>query len=222
MIPAVMDEGIRPGLVAHGEGRFVPFFRNRPIGHESLRLSAVASGGLALRAETEIVLHRFALRQSVAAEFDHDLRPRCCRVTANTGPHVMQLALEIDGSHAVARFGLNGETRSVSTEITHEPLLLVDNCFSLHALAALAVSAQGEKGRSYLALPVAELLTAATPGVAPVQLGGVTFEPPTITLHLTPRIQEHAWVRGGWIDRLVVPQAQIRVDWLPGTIEGGL
>jgi hypothetical protein len=55
-----------------------------------------------------------------------------------------------------------------------------------------------------------------------VLLGGREFAPPALSLHLTPDLDEHVWVAGDWIERLVIPQTQMRVEWLnPLPSQGG-
>ncbi len=200
-------------LAVIGGGRFIPTFRNRVIGEEVVEGTPTVAGGLELRAETVLAARGYSLRQSVTALFDIDLRPQWCRVIANTGSCDMKLSLEIAGGQAVIRAARGGESRCATCRLTGEPLLLVDNCFSAHALAAL-VAARGAGGpRTYLAVPAFEDLRAAVPGAAPVDLGGDRFERPTVTLHLTPELEEHAWIDGPWVTRLAVPRALIRVDW---------
>ncbi len=209
-------------LLACCPGRFVPSFRNRPVGQETVRASLIAGGGARLSAETEIVIGRFALRQSVVADFDRALRPRSCRVTATSGSQELSLEVRLEDDRAVACHRWDWRSRSRIQPLTHEPLLLVDNCFSLHALAAIVAHRRAGEGPVFQSIPAFEELAVTAPGAAPVLLGGSELAPPSITLHLAPDLQEHAWIAGAWIERLVIPQMQIRVDWLRnGRMEGG-
>ena len=209
-------------LLACCPGRFVPSFRTRPIGQETVRASRIAGGGARLSAETEIVLGRFSLRQSVVAELDGALRPRSCRVTATIGSRELSLEVTLEGGRAVARHRWDGRSRSQTQPLTHEPVLLVDNCFSLHALVAIVAHRRAKEGAVFQSVPAFEDLAVTAPGIAPVLLGGSELAPPAVTLHLAPDLQEHAWIAGGWVERLMIPQTQIRVDWIRnGRTEGG-
>ena len=51
-----------------------------------------------------------------------------------------------------------------------------------------------------------------SPGLK-VLLGGREFPPPALSLRLTSELDEHVWLLHGWIERLVIPQAQMRIEW---------
>jgi hypothetical protein len=197
---------------AGAAGRFVPHLRNRAIGAETARLTASPGGGLRLRADTRIAIPRLRLEQRVEAEFDARLRPAWCIVRAKVNSAPMHLEVEVNGGSATLRSRCDGRDRSVTRALEHSPLLLPDNAFAAHALAALA--ARAAPGGRFAALPACEPL-AAEPGVFPVLLGGREFPPPAVRLRLTPDLDEHAWIEDGWVVRLMVPQAQMRVEWVP-------
>ncbi|MBI4169399.1 MAG: hypothetical protein HY510_05615 [Acidobacteria bacterium] len=201
-------------LQACGAGEFVLSFRNRPIGRESARAIPTPGGGLGLRVETALEVGRFLLRQEVVVDLDCALRPKCCRVTTVHDSQQMYLEMNFDQDRVVARYVRDGRERCRSIALDHPPLLLVDNCFSLHALAAVIARRRSGSETIFTSVPAAADLTVTAPGIRPVLLGGRDFGPPTLTLHLAPDLQEHAWIRGGWAERLVVPQAQMCVDWV--------
>jgi len=208
--PSLRDD---PIVRACGTGRFVPYFRNRVIGSETVRTEAGAAGRLRLRAETEIALHRFDLRQTIVAEFAADLRPHWCTVEAVVNTRPFSLTVEVGRDRAVVASRSGKEQRSARCDITRPPLLLVDNCFASHALAALAAARQPRATDNFLSLPACEnLLLTRSPGLK-VLLGGREFAPPELSLHLTPELDEHVWLQGGWIERLVIPQTQMRIEW---------
>jgi hypothetical protein len=221
-VSAVVDAPPVEALLACCRGRFVPSFRNRAVGQETVRASRIAGGGARLSAETEIVIGRFALRQSVVADLDGALRPRSCRVITTSGSQELSLEVTLEDHRAVACHRWGGRSRARTQALAHEPLLLVDNCFSLHALAALVAHRRAGEWAVFQSIPAFEELTVTVPGTAPVLLGGSELAPPAVTLHLAPDLQEHAWIAGAWVERLVIPQTQIRVDWLRnGRTEGG-
>ena len=88
------DSPADPIVHACGTGRFVPYLRNRAIGSETVRAEAGAAGRLRLRAETEISVHRFELRQTVVAEFAADLRPHWCTVEALVNTRRFSLTID--------------------------------------------------------------------------------------------------------------------------------
>jgi hypothetical protein len=196
-------------------GRFVAAFRNRPIGEEKVEWGSTPSGGLRLQAETTLALDRVRLFQKVAAEFDAAARPERCRISARHGSREYEIDVEIAGSRVHVRAAGDLDSGSRLEEVDHEPLLLVDNCFSLHALAALVASRGETAGRRFSSVPAFQELGVTAPGLAPVLLGGERFEPPTLTLHLTDSLNEHVWISRGRVERLIVPEIQIQVDWIP-------
>jgi hypothetical protein len=204
---------VDPIVRACGTGRFVPYFRNRPIGSETVRAEAGAAGGLRLRVETAIAIHGFDLRQTVAAEFAADLRPRFCTLDAVVNSRPFSLTVEVDPDRAVVTSRSGREQRSAPCDLTLRPLLLLDNCFASHALAALAAARHGPVLDAFLSLPAGEELRLTRPGVLKVLLGGREFRPPSLSLHLAPELDEHVWLLGDWVERLVIPQTQMRIDW---------
>jgi len=212
-VSAILDRDAEPIVRACGAGRFVPFFRNRPIGSESARVETIAAGRLRLRAETEITMNRFRLRQTVIAGFTGDLRPEWCTVDVCVNSRRMTLEVEIDRDRALTRYRSGEQVRPGRCDLAHPPLLLVDNCFASHALAALAARRHPPATAVFTSLPACEDLPVTRPGTMKVLLGGREFAPPALSLHLTPDLDEHVWVAGGWIERLVIPLSQMRVEW---------
>lgn len=217
-------------------GCFVPHFRNRAIGRETARLSAEGGGRWRLRAATEIAINRFTLRQTLEAAFDAGLSPEWCIVQGQINSRPMSVEIEIGGQSASLRSRFAGRVLALSRDLRHPPLLLPDNAFAAHALAALAALRRAEAARSgpiagtpsatpltFTALPAGEDVDATAPGSSGVLLGGREFPPPTINLRLAPDLDEHVWLTGGWVGRMMVPQAQMRVEWvLEERVEGGL
>ena len=198
---------------ACGAGRFVSLYRNRPIGSESIRAEAGASGRLRVRAETEIAVNRFALRQTVVAGFAADLRPEWCTVEATVNSRRVCLEVDVGRDRAVVRHRSADQDRSAHCDLTRPPLLLLDNCFVSHALAALAAMRQPHGTAVFFSLPACEDLPVTRSGTLKVLLGGREFAPPALSLHLTPDLDEHVWLLGDWIERLVIPQTQMRIEW---------
>jgi hypothetical protein len=212
-VSALPAGAFEPILRASGTGRFVPHFRNRPIGSESVRAETGASGRLRVRAETEIAVGRFSLRQTVVAAFAADLRPEWCTVEATVNARRISLAVEIGRDRAVVAYRSGKEGRSGRRDLTRPPLLLVDNCFASHALAALAARRHPSATGVFLSLPACEDLPVTRSGTLKVLLGGREFTPPALSLRLTPDLDEHVWVADDWVERLVIPQTQMRVEW---------
>ena len=207
-------QGLEAACAACASGRFVPSVRNRPIGQERVRLTLSAGGGIRLEAETDLALPRFSLRQEVTAEFGSALRPERCEVSARIDSRPMQIAIRIDGDRAAAHYRLDGQDQTREGDLAHAPLLLIDNCFSLHALSALRAGRDDGADRAFTSIPTFRDLTATAPGGSKVLLGGMEFNPPSVTLRLAPHLDEHVWSAGAWVERLVIPQLQIRVDWV--------
>lgn len=205
-------------------GRFVPHFRNRAIGRESVRLRPEGEGWR-LSAETEIAVNRLVLSQRLEAVYGPGLAPEWCIVEGRINSRPMSLQIEIDGQQAVLRSRSDRREGERCLPLRHLPLLLPDNAFASHALAALAAldrvgegcPAAGEDTPAaarvtFTALPAGEVLEAAR-GAGGVLLGGREFPPPALSLRLMPGLEEHVWLSAGWVGRLVVPQAQMRVEW---------
>ena len=210
---AILAPLTEPIVRACGAGRFVPFFRNRPVGSETVRAETGPSGPLRLRSETEITVNRFSLRQTVIAGFTADLRPEWCTVDARVNSRRMSLEVEIGRDRALTRYRSGEQVRPGRCELARPPLLLLDNCFASHAVAALAVRRHPPATAVFISLPACEDLPVTRSGTLKVLLGGREFAPPALSLHLTPDLDEHVWVAGDWIERLVIPQTQMRVEW---------
>lgn len=206
--------GLAPARLAAicESGRFVVHHRNRPIGDERAILSVDHRGHLRLRATTQVAVNTFALRQEVDAGFDALLRPEWCIVSATINSRNVDMEIEVDRDAARLRARSPEGERATSFVLRHPPLLIPDNCFMAHALAAL--TALRGVSRAFTALPPGDDLEVAAPGSGRVLLGGRVFPPPSIGLRLGADLDEHAWIEGGWVERLMVPQAQMRVDWI--------
>jgi hypothetical protein len=212
-VSAILAPGPEAILRACGTGRFVPSFRNRPMGAETVRAEPGPGGRLLLRAETEIAINRFTLRQTVIAGFAPDLRPEWCTLEATLNSGRVSLEVEIGRDGAVTRYRSGGQGRSGQLEFDRPPLLLLDNCFASHALAALSALNHPPATAMFVSLPAFEDLPVTRSGTMKVLLGGREFAPPALSLHLTPDLDEHIWVAGDWVERLVIPQTQMRVEW---------
>lgn len=210
---AVPVAAFDPIARACGAGRFVSLYRNRPIGSETIQAEAGPSGRLRVRAETEIAVNRFALRQIVVAGFTNGLRPEWCTVEATVNSRRMSLDLDVGPDRAVVRYRSAEQDRSTECGLPRPPLLLIDNCFVTHALAALAAARQPQAASVFLSLPAFEELAVTRPGAQKVLLGGREFEPPALSLHLAPELDEHVWLRHDWIERLLIPQTQMHIKW---------
>src|SRR5262245_65609725 len=103
--------------MACARGRFVPRFRNRPIGEETVRAETGVGGRLLLRAETRIAIRRFTLRQTVIAVFAPDLRPEWCSLEATLDSGRVALEAEIGRNGAVTRHRSGGRERSGPGEV---------------------------------------------------------------------------------------------------------
>src|SRR5262249_8858708 len=137
LMSAVTWSADHPLVRACARGRFVPHVRNRPIGSETVRAENGPGGGLRLRVETVLAVHRFELRQTVVAEYAADLTPRSCAVEAVVDSRPFSLALELgDGRAIVSSRSGTGEA-TAGHDLVLPPLLLIDNCFATHAVAAL-------------------------------------------------------------------------------------
>jgi hypothetical protein len=206
---------------AAGRGRFVPSFRNRPIGEERVEWGPTSSGGIGLRAETAIAVGHTGLSQTVVAEFDAVGRPERCRISARRDSRESRIDVEVAGSRVQVQVAGDLECGSRVQDLPHEPLLLVDNCFSLHALSALLAFRAATSCGRFSSIPALQDLDVIAPGQAPVLLGGERFEPPTVTLRLTDALSEHVWICRGRVQRLIIPEIQIRVDWRPDPRDEG-
>src|SRR5262249_18016670 len=143
----------------------------------------------------------FELRQTVVAEYAADLRPRRCAVEAVVDSRPFSLVLDVDESRAIVSSRSGTHESSAAHDLVVPPLLLIDNCFATHALAALA-AAQAAPGREeFLSLPAGMTLRVTrSPGLN-VLLGGQDLASPALTLLLAPELDEHVWLREGWVER---------------------
>ena len=220
---AILASGPEAIVRACADGRFVPRFRNRPIGQETVRAEAGADGRLLLRAETRIAIRGFTLCQTVIAAFAPDLRPEWCTLEADLDTGRVALEAEIGRNGAVTRHRSGGRERSGRVEFDRPPLLLLDNCFASHALAALGVMRHPPGTDPFVSLPAFEDLPVTRTGTLKVLLGGREYAPPTLSLHLAPDLDEHVWMSGDWVERLIIPQTLMSVKWsTPFPQRGGL
>jgi hypothetical protein len=202
-------------------GRFVLSLRHRPIGSEDLHVD-LSGGRLRVEAETGIAVGRSRLRQTVSAEYDARLRPAWCRVRSTIDSRSLECDIAFEEGRVLVRGSGAGGPPLREMPLSCPPLLLVDNCFVTHALASLAAATAADSATAgagaparFLAAPAGGILTVA-PGRQPILVGGEAYPPPTITIDLLPDLQEHAWIEGSWVDRLAIPQAHLRADWIGG------
>src|SRR5206468_13112826 len=120
---------------------------------------------LLLRAETRIAMRRFNLRQTVIAAFAPDLRPEWCALEAALDSGRVALEAEIGRNGAVTRHRSAGREREGRVEFDRPPLLLLDNCFASHALAALGAMRHPQAAAIFVSLPAFEDLPVTRPGV---------------------------------------------------------
>ena len=203
-------------------GRFIPHFRNRPAGQETLEIVA-EDDCLMLSIMTELEIPGHPMRQLVTARFDRSLRPRGCMLFSGTDPWNLQLDLVVDGRRAVTRYRNENGRRMETSVLARTPLLLIDNCFASHALAGLVVQSLRPREEIYESIPAFQKLRVTTPGTADVLLGGEGYYAPHATMHLAPGVDEHVWIGNHWVDRLIIPGMHLRVDWVrDGGVEGGV
>lgn len=194
-------------------GRFVPHFRNRPAGQESVKIAA-GDGCLGMRVTTELEIHGLTVRQSVTAWFDRTLHPRRCMLFSGTDLRDPKLDLVLDGARAVKRYRHGNGVRMEAVVLRRTPLLLIDNCFALHALAGLIVQRRRHHEDAYESIPAFRELRVTAPGTAGVLLGGEVYPAPSVTIHLAPGFDEHIWLGEPWVDRLIVAWMHLRADWI--------
>ncbi len=199
-------------------GRLVPSVRNRAVGQESSAVVERPDGGMQISVETEMAFGEGGLRQSVVASYDEMLRPEWCRVEATINSRTLQIEIDIGRRDAVARFSSDAGDEEKTIPLHGRPLLLLDNCFTLHALAAWsAVGGDGtERGgvgdTIHTALPVGRDLRVSSPALERVCLGGADLGTPSVTLRLGPDLDEHVWFVNDWVERLAIPRLHVRVD----------
>ncbi len=199
-------------------GRLVPSVRNRAVGQESSAAVERPDGGLQISVETEMAFGEGGLRQSVVASYDEMLRPEWCRVDATINSRTLQVEVDIGRRDAIARFSSDAGDEEKTIPLHGRPLLLLDNCFTLHALAAWsAVCGDGnERGgveaAIHTALPIGRDLRVSSPALERVCLGGADLGTPSMTLHLGPDLDEHVWFVDNRLERLAIPRLYVRVD----------
>jgi hypothetical protein len=205
-----------------GPGRFVASVRDRAVGREKSAAVDRPDGGFHLSVETEIALDGFGLRQSVLAAYDGGLRPEWCRVDSTFDSRTMRLEIDVGRLDAVVRVHSDAGEEERTIPLRGRPLLLVDNCFSLHAVAALGLASSPPAEAIQTALPAGLDLRVGLPALEGVWLAGADLGIPSLTLHLGPALDEHVWLGDNFVERLVIPQLHIRVDRIADwTIEEG-
>jgi len=208
-------------------GRLVPAVRNRAVGQETSAVVERTDGGLQISIETELAFNELGLRQSVVASYDETMRPEWCRVDATINSRTLQIAVDIGGHDAVVRVSADAGDEERTIPLRGRPLLLPDNCFTLHALAAWSAVC-GERAERddrnaaiYTALPIGCDLKMSSPGREPVCLGGIDLGTPSMTLHLGPDLDEHVWLVDNRVERLAIPRFHVRVDRVAGPALNG-
>ncbi len=197
---------------APGACEIVALFRNRPIGHETAQIETDGPDGLCVRAVTEIATPRFPVTQMAVMRYDAGLRPRGCTVEGFVNGRPLALEVEIGAARATIRSRFDDRERTGAIEISRPPLLLLDNCFVSHVLAALAAARGAPDEAPYLSLPSGGEMPITRGGAGPVRLGGAESPPPSLTLHLAPGLDEHAWIAEGRVERLLIQQAHLRIE----------
>lgn len=155
-------------------------------------------------------LPRLTVRQSVEVSYDAELRPRACHVRAdvNGEPHETCLTFETGGVVAEGQPDLGDR---VARSIDAHPVLIIENCYTLRAVAAIVAS---HAGRCVAVPSFAEL---ALRHVEPklVLLGGFRYRAPQFSFEYLAGVSEHVWVGAeGRLERFIVPAGHLRVDWL--------
>jgi hypothetical protein len=153
------------------------------------------------------------LHQTIVARFDGSLRPRRCAIAGEMNGRAHDVTLEIGDEEVELRVRHGGQDDVRTFRPRREPLLLVDNCFALHALAGLAAARRPADALSFESIPAFQEMGATAGPPERVLLGGHEFEPPTVTLHLARELPEHVWIEDGWVRRLAIPKTHMIVDW---------
>lgn len=196
-------------------GRLVPTLRDRAVGQETSAVVERPDGGLQISVETALAFNDLRLRQSVVASYDDALRPEWCRVDASINARALQIAVDVGARDAVVRVCCDGAEEERPMSLSGWPLLLPDNCFTLHALAAWSAACgrrpDQEEG-PWTALPVGCDLKVSGPTARRVSLGGADLGSPSVTLHIAPDLDEHVWFVDNRIGRIAIPRLHVRVD----------
>ena len=99
-------------------------------------------------------------------------------------------------------------------ERSNEPLLLVDNCFALHAVAGWRASRQSEGSALFTSIPSFGKVLASVQDHPPILMGGREFGSPSVMLRLLPELSEYFWLRQDWIERMALPRSHLWVEWV--------
>jgi hypothetical protein len=196
----------------------MPMVRDRAVGHETSLAVDSPDGGLQISVETEMAFGEVGLRQSVVATYDEMLRPERCYVDATINSRTMQIEVVIGNRDAVVRVCGDAGDEERTIPLCGRPLLLIDNCFTLHALAAWSIVCGISSERDdpeaavHTALPAGRDLRTSRRRLERVSLGGVDLGRPSVTLHLGPDLDEHAWFVDNRLQRLAIPRLHVRVD----------
>lgn len=196
-------------------GRLVPSVRDRAVGQETSAVVERPDGGLQISVETELAFNDLVLRQSVVASYDGTLRPEWCRVDAIINARGLQIAIDVGARDAVVRIWAETGDEERTITLGGEPLLLPDNCFTLHALAAWSAVCGNRAGREqalWTALPIGREVNISGPTARRVSLGGADLGSPSMTLHLGSDLDEHVWFVDNRIARIAIPRLHARVD----------
>ncbi len=198
-------------LVDRQPRKFIALLRNRPIGHETSAWLSRSGGGMMLRAHAALKIGAFDLEQSVMAAYDCALRPEWCSVTVKSNTGEVLIDIELARDTATVRHRVDGRIASTRIALQQPPLFLVDNCFALHALAA--VLADPASGRdTFTAIPAGSVTTVTAGGDVPVLFGGSDLGRPALNLQLAPGLTEHVWLDNLRVTRMAIPQLGIRVE----------
>lgn len=196
-------------------GSLVPSVRDRAVGRETSAVVERPDGGLQISVETELAFNDLTLRQSVVASYDGTLRPEWCRVDATINSRGLQMAVDVGARDAVVRVQAEAGDEENTIPLGGQPLLLPDNCFTLHALAAWSAVCGNRTGREealWTALPVGRDVRISGPTARRVNLGGIDLGSPSMTFHLGSDLDEHVWFVDNRVGRIAIPRLHVRVD----------
>lgn len=209
-------------LPSHREkGRFLIHWRNRIVGHEVLFTRELPGDGLRVTTETTMSVPRLDLRQVATADYDRHLRPKRCVLMSEINQRRLALDLEIgdDRVRAITRLQRRAESKTIP--LHREPLLLLEHCFALHALAGYVIGWRGNGAAAFTAVPVFEPLRIIPGNGERILMGGRSYPSPTLSIDLSPAVREHQWLGESWVERLVIPSAHLRAEWKQANRNGG-
>lgn len=215
---AVSRDDRHAAMLGICSGKLIPSVRNRAVGQESSVAVERPDGGLQICVETELAFNELALRQSTIASFDETLRPEWCRVDATINSRILQVTVDIGARDAIVRVWADTGDEERSIVLRGRPLLLPDNCFTLHALSAWSAlhgdrtQVDDHDAAGFTPLPVGQDLRVSCQALRPVSLGGLDLGTPSMTLHLRPDLDEHVWLVDNRVERLAIPRLHVRVD----------